>query len=103
MALRLFSLPNIVVATGGTTYPLSTTRLFSASVTLQADFNNVGRISVGGPEISPGQGIQISPGDSAVIEYPASAGFADEFDLSKIYITSATANDTVRITYIKRE
>lgn len=100
--LQLFSLPTVNVASGGVAYPLTATQVFAASISLQADFNNVGRISVGGEDVTTTTGIQLAPGDSCVIEYPSSAKFTDEFDLSKIYITSASANDKVRVIYMKR-
>lgn len=100
--LRMFSLPNVEIDSGGVAKALSSTSVIAASISLQADFNNVGRVSVGGPDVGVDEGIQLAPGDSCVIEFPASARFSDEFDLSTIYINSASAGDLVRVVYIKR-
>jgi len=37
-----------------------------------------------------------------VIEFTMSANFTDDFDLSDIYVTSATSGDSVRVTTITR-
>jgi len=103
MALEIYTIDPIVVSMGSVAYPLTLTPLYAASITIQADYNNVGRISVGNSDVTPNNGIQIAPGEAAVIEYPANAKFTDEFDLSLIYITSASSGDTVRVSYIKRK
>ncbi len=102
MALRIYSLTPIVITIGSTAYPISATSIIASSITIQADYNNVGRISVGGSDLTINNGIQIEKGESAVVEYPTSGNYTDEFDLSLVYITSASAGDTARITYIKR-
>ncbi len=102
MAATIHSLTPVVVVMGSTIYPLSATPLIASSITIQADYNNVGRISVGGSTLTVNNGIQVEKGESAVIEYPNSGNYTDEFDLSAIYITSASAGDSARITYIRR-
>jgi hypothetical protein len=99
MALRIYNLDPVTIVSGGTAYPVAATATPVASVTLQADYNNVGRISIGGPDVSNTNGIQIAPGEAAVIEYPHDT---TEFILNEIYVTSASAGDIVRVTYMKR-
>jgi hypothetical protein len=104
MALKIFTLPTVTVATGSQAYAITADEgLSAASITLQADYDNVGRVSVGSADITPSTGVQIAPGETAVIEYPASAKFTDEFLLYLIYVTSASSGDKVRPSYIKRE
>lgn len=104
MALKIYTVDPVTIASGGVAYQIYPTQLFAASITIQAGYDNVGRISVGDDSVTPSNGIQVAPGESAVIEYSVgSARHTEEFDLSKIYVTSASAGDIVRVSYIKRE
>lgn len=103
MALKIYTLPNVEIASGSVAYPITADQgIFAGSITLQADYNNVGKISVGSADITPGTGIQIAPGETAVIEPPANAKATDEFAVYLIYVTSASSGDIVRPSYIKR-
>jgi hypothetical protein len=102
MALQLSNIGPIEVVVGGERYPLSDAVLYAASITVQADYDNVGRIAIGGPDVTGDNGIEIAPGESAVIEFPASTSIREEFDVSTIYLTSATSGDTARAVIIKR-
>ena len=103
MALKIISLDPVTVAAGNTIYPIAATPKYAASISLQADYNNSGRISIGGPEVTPDNGIQLAPGEAAVIEFPSSAKFTDEFDVSQIYVTAATSPQVVRVAIIKKD
>jgi hypothetical protein len=103
MALQIFTLPNVTIAIGSQAYPITADAgLAAGSVTLQADYDNVGKISVGSADITTGTGVQLSPGETAVIEPPANSKATDEFLLFLIYVTSASSGDVVRPSYIKR-
>lgn len=101
--LKLYTVPVITIGVGSQAYPLASEYLPAASITVQAEYNNVGRISIGDSTVTPSTGIQVAPGESAVIEFPASAKFTDEFNLETIFVTSASSGDKVRVVYIKRE
>jgi hypothetical protein len=103
MAIKIFTLDEITIADSNIAQRLSASTIYVASVTIQADYNNGGRISVGGENVDNTNGIQIEKGESAVIEFPANhAGFTDEFDLKEIWVVSTSTNDKVRVSYIKR-
>lgn len=102
MPLKIFSLDPVTVTVANDRYAISNSRIYAASITLQADYNNVGRIAVGGDTVTASNGTLIGQGESAVIEFPANTSNKDEFDLSLIYVTSSNSGDIVRISYIKR-
>jgi len=102
MALRLYNLDPVVIDSGNVAKALTSEPILAASITLQMDYNNVGRMAVGGVGVTVSNGIQCAPGESVVIEFTKVAGFTDEFELNNIYVVSATAGDSCRVVYIKR-
>jgi hypothetical protein len=103
MALKIYTLPIITIASGGTAVPLSATSLLAASITIQADRNNVGRISIGDSTVTTSTGIgELGPGDPAVIEYSGNSRDSAEFDIKDIYVVSGSAGDIVRVSIMKR-
>jgi len=100
--IKINTLTSVTCTEANTAYPLSESRRAAASITIQADYNNAGTVCIGDSTVIPDTGLQIKPGESAVIEFTMSANFTDDFDLSDIYVTSATSGDSVRVTTITR-
>jgi hypothetical protein len=103
MSIQVFNLATSVTMTSSNTpYPLSSTQLMVSSVTIQADFNNTGRVAFGGSNVTPSNGAEIPPGDSASVGDEYRAGHTDEIDLNKLYVTSSVAGSVVRVVYTKK-
>ncbi len=99
---KLYTIASVSTLGGGTAVPLSATSLLAQSVSIQSDLGNVASIAVGGDTVAPGTGIQLSAGDSCQIEPPNIDGTVDQIDLSEVFISSATAGQVVRVSYMAK-
>lgn len=105
MPIQLRSLPPITFSNPNEPTQLTLDdKITSTSITIMADKNNVGIVTVGGDDIDPDNAIQIEPKEIGVIEHTAPGSFGDDtlFRLSQIYAMSSNAGDKIRVVYMKR-
>jgi hypothetical protein len=91
----------VTIASGGTALPLASSSIPVASIVIQAEYTNVGRISIGNSSVSSNTGIEIGPGDTFTLSVET-LHKVGEFDLKDIYVVSGTAGDKVRILAFRR-
>lgn len=101
MAVQLSTYPPVTIASGGTAVPLSATPTYVTSVTIQAAFTNVSKLSLGDSTVTSARGIEIPPGDTATIDGPVGRFGIEEFLISTVYVVSATTNDSCRVLSFK--
>lgn len=102
MAIKLEIQPVVTISSGGTSKPLSTTSIPVTSVIIQAEYTNVGRISIGDAAVTSNTGMEIGPGDTFTISME-SIYKTGEFDLADIYVVSSTSGDSVRVMTFRRK
>ena len=100
--LKLFNLDPVTVVSAGVAYPITASPQYVASVSLQANYNNGGRVSVGGENVTNDNGILLDKGESAVIERPANTRDDIEIEAGSIYVTSTSSGDIVRVSILRR-
>ena len=103
MAVQLQTLDPVTVVSAGTAYPLSSTHTAVISVTVQAEFTNVSKIIIGAANISSSNGIEVPPGDTALVMIPERGKASDEFFLDEVFITSTTSGDKARVVAWRRK
>jgi len=103
MAVQLQTLDPVTVVSAGTAYPLSAVHTAVTSVTIQAEFTNVSKLVVGASNVSSANGVEVPPGDTALIMVPERGKASDEFFLDEIFITSTTSGDKARIVAWRRK
>lgn len=99
---KLYTISSVVSVGGGAPVPLSGVSLLAQSVSIQSDLGNTASVAVGGDTVAPSTGMQLSAGDSCQIEPPNIDGTVDQIDLSEVYISSATAGQVVRVSYMAK-
>jgi hypothetical protein len=85
----------LIVPTAGTRLPLATQSTPCARVTISADENNAGNVSVGGATVVAAVGATRS---GCVLQPGGSVAF-DIDDLSKVYVDVLNNNDKVLFTW----
>lgn len=103
MAMVPETLGVVTVTSANQAYPLSETPKLAVSISIQANYNNIGRIAIGDSTVTPTTGHLLDKGEAAVIELPPDTRMAADFAVDKFYITSASSGDSVRVTVLKRE
>ena len=99
MALKLYTLDSIALASGTAT-PLASEKRFVSSVTVQADISNTGAVFIGGLGTTNLNGFQLSAGDSTTIEPPPVIKQTSEFDLSTVIAYATTTGQVIRLTFM---
>jgi len=102
MGIQLVTLSPVTITSGGTARPLSATSILVTSITIQASFTNVGKLSLGDSTVTTSNGIEIPPGDTCTIDAPMGMRGPEELDISTIYVVSATTNDSCKVLSFKR-
>ena len=101
--IKLMTLPVITVSVGGTAVQVSTDVIAVTSLTLQAAFNNTGKVVVGDSTVTPAIGMEVPPGDTVTITADNISKGSEEFLLSEVWINSSTAGNTVRAAAFRRK
>lgn len=102
MAIKIEAQTVVTITSGGTARPLSSFPLPCTSVIVQAEYTNIGRISIAGAEVTTSNGIEIGPGDTFSLNIESISRIG-EFDLADIYVVSATTGDKVRVLAFRRK
>lgn len=102
MAVKIATLPVVTVVSSGTAVPVHPSLLYVTSITIQADYTNVGNIYVGDSTVTTLNGLEIPPGDAAEITADNSKAGSEEFDISQIYINSSTTGNKAKIAVFRR-
>lgn len=101
MALKLYTLAQITVATSGTEQQVSATATPISTLVVTAPAANTGKIYVGDSDVSTTRGIEVAPGATVSITADYS-GTGEELILSDFYIDAATDGDKANVSYMKR-
>lgn len=103
MALKLYNVTQVTVATAGTQVQVSTSNLPITTIVISAPAANTGVIYVGNSDVSATTGIEVAKGTSVSITADMSgrAG-GEEFILSDFWIDAATDGDKANVLYITR-
>lgn len=104
MATQLVTLPVATVAVANTAVRVYTgsTPYFVTSVSLQAEFTNVGNIFIGDSSVTSSNGIIVPPGDVGQVSIDSRSNQVEEFDLRDIWINSATSSNAARVIAMRR-
>lgn len=103
MSVKIEALsPLVQIATGSVAVPLKLTSLPATSIIIQAEYTNIGRISIGDSAVTTSTGIEIGPGDTFTLSIE-SVSKVGEFDLADVYVVSNTAGDSVRVLVLRRK
>ena len=102
MAAKIEARSVVTVVSGGTAVPLSATSLPVSSIIIQAEYTNIGRVSIGDSAVTTSTGIEIGPGDTFTLNIESLAKVG-EFDLADVYVVSNTAGDKVRLLILRRK
>lgn len=102
MALQVFLLPAVTVATAGMAQAITTLQRPSMSVLVQASKDNVGRIFVGDETVSSANGIELDPGEAKEITPEEVGRSSEEVILADIFVDSQFDADSVRISFLGR-
>lgn len=102
MAIKIETSSVITIDIGGVAKQLASAPIAVTSVIIQAEYTNVGRISIGSANVTSSTGIEIGPGDtfSLTVESIKDIG---ELLLNDIYVVSNTAGDKVRVMIYRRK
>lgn len=102
MAIKIATQAVVTIDSGGVAKQLASSPIAVTSVIIQAEYNNVGRISIGDSTVTTSTGIEIGPGDtfSLTVESIKDIG---ELLLNDIYVISNTAGDAVRLMIYRRK
>ncbi len=93
----------VSVATAGTRVQVSATSALAISVYVEALKTNAGVVYVGGSDVSATKYIAaLSPGAGFGISTDARGRIGGEFQLSTLWVDSATSADKVQVTYLAR-
>lgn len=104
MALKLKTLAPVTLSSSNTAYALSTTdEVPYVSITISADSTNTGSVYLGDDTVTPTNGQEIRPGEAALINTPIRPSGSEEFHVTEIYVTTATAGSKVRIVGWRRK
>lgn len=104
MALEIETLSNVTVVSGGIAVSVgtSTGKKFSvSSIMIQADRNNTGPITVGGPTVTATTGLELTPGGNVTITGDNNH-VSEEIFLTDIYINSASTGNFARVSILRR-
>jgi len=102
MALQVFLLPAVTVATAGTAVQITALNRATMSVLVQASKDNVGRIFVGDSTVDSSNGIELDPGEAKEITPEEVGRSSEEVILSDIFVDSQFDADSVRIAFLGR-
>ena len=103
MAIKLYTLAQITVATSGTEQQVSATATPITTLVVSAPATNTGAIYVGDSNVTTTRGIEVAKGTTVSISADMSgrAG-GEELILSDFYIDAATNGDKANVSYITR-
>jgi len=95
----------ITIAAGGTAQQLSASSIITSQIEFYIPSGNTTVVYIGDENITSSNGIPRATGSIFVINASERGDITsgDYFDLSKIYVLSATTSDTIRISYTARE
>lgn len=102
MAVLLQTLDPVTLTLSNNPYPISSFQFPIVSVTISADATNTGRIYIGDSTVTPANGIDVGPGESALISTPLRPSGSEEFHLDEIFVTTSTAGSKIRISAWRR-
>lgn len=102
MAIKVATLPVITVSSANTAVALHSTTLYATSITIQAEYTNVGNVAIGDSNVTALNGLELPPGDAAEITADNTKVGSEEFDVSQIFVNSSTSGNKVRIAVFKR-
>lgn len=101
-AVKLVTLSPVTVTVANTAVPLTSDPIWVTSVTIQASFTNVSKITVGDLNVTSSNGIEVPPGDTCTIEGTAGFKGPEDFVTNEIFINSTTSGDSCRVSAWKR-
>lgn len=102
MALKLITLPAVTVATAGTAQTISSSRIASMTVLVQASKDNTGRIYVGDENVNSTNGNELDPGEAMEITPEEIGGSSEEVIISDIFVDAQFDSDIARISFLGR-
>lgn len=103
MAIKLETVAPISLAISNNPYQLSADPLRVVSVTISADAANTAKIYIGDETVTASSGIELSPGESAVISTPLRPSGSEEFLLNEIYVVASTSGQLARAAVWRRK
>lgn len=103
MAVKLFTLAQVSVASAGTRVQVSATSTPVSTIIFAAPAANTGKIYIGDSDVSATRyAFEVSPGAAAAISADYAGGSGEEFILSDFYVDAATSGDDLNVSYVKR-
>ena len=104
MAIKLFTLAEITVATAGTEQQVSTSEIPITTIVFTADPTNTGYIYVGDSSVSSTRAAMVLAAGQAGSMSQDMGGLAggDEYYLSDLWVDTSVNGNKVYVSYIKR-
>lgn len=102
MSTKLTTFSRASLASSNVAQQVASSAIAVASLTIQAESTNTGSIFIGDSTVTTTSGIEVGPGDCAVLEGPLGPRGPEEFLISEVYIVGANAGDKVRLSAFRR-